>query len=46
MEVLVNVGHASMSRALAQEADHVDDLAHVGKVRAGVFGTMTPLMAG
>ena len=37
MEVLVNVGHASMSRAVAQEADHFDDLAHLGKVRAGVF---------
>ena len=37
VEVLVNVGHASTSRAVAQEADHFDDLAYLGKVRAGVL---------
>ena len=37
VEVGVNAGHASPSRAVAQEADDFDDLAYLGKLLAEVF---------
>ena len=37
VEVGVNAGHASPSRAVAQEADDFDDLAYLGRLVAGVF---------
>ena len=37
LEVGVNAGHASPSRAVAQEADDLDDLAYLGKLLAAVL---------
>ena len=33
----VDAGHSSTSRAVAQEADDLDDVAYLGKLRAAVF---------
>ena len=40
LEVGADAGHASTSRAVAQEADDFDDLAHLGKLLASAT---TPL---
>ena len=37
LEVGVDAGHASTSRAVAQEANDFDDLANLGKLLAEVF---------
>jgi hypothetical protein len=37
LEVDIDAGHASTSRAVAQEADDFDDLAYLGKLLAAVF---------
>lgn len=37
LEVDIDAGHASTSRAVAQEADDFDDLAYLGKLLAAVL---------
>jgi hypothetical protein len=37
LEVDVDAGHASTGRAVAQEADDLDDLAYLGKLLTGVL---------